>query len=726
MFNRIALIILSIVSVLWIAFVSYNLVFESKKIELSSAFDDSDKQIIVLNSVTKELAFAEEEHIRDNKNWAHVDKIRGERFIKRIFFSSTNKRILIEGVYQFSVNDVRDILQHAGYTIVKKDKGTYTLNNEQMAIHRLDHILIYNGERSSDKLVDLPSYDINSDYSIIHLSKPYRATDVYFKEEGKISYQSSIEKDIHSKKVDDRELFSDYIPIQASNYHFIEREMAQFRHILTSKSPLYQWMDYGMVRFNYGSETVYISDYKESQDPILVLNEYVDKEDTSSADKHHYKGITLAVNLPANEARGFYIYKLGDKVILANSEAVIKQILADHLLGKTLALHPNKAASIYAGLPQKVGERVVKNSTRYTTSIYGKTAIKSVYKSTAAPAEKVDDKPVIAEESTSSWTYNLEGSIRDAHSHKGVLFLLTDTKLSAFGKQRLLWSINLEGTVKGGIQIQDVLADYPILLTSNKGVYLLNMGGALLNGQVLKPEQEFIAPANTYLYKNTVRILTVENNRLVQYETNFKKINHLRVDAHESNVPVFAFKQNKRYVAVVQNNQRSGSYDLDRMRSIKSYSASIPAGSIYQQAETPYFIGVSNKALIRYDYNAQAIKLGNFEDPKYFKSLSNQGFAFASYGKIHVFNKQGVKILQIDSPVQELADFDILTMSNGKVYLALVDGIDNDVFLLDSKGNKVLSKGLEGRNFVRLQEVNGKLVLTTLGDQFIVQYTDLI
>src|SRR5690606_391389 len=132
------------------------------------------------------------------------------------------------------------------------ENKNFKLKNKFSAFYKKNYLLITT-EKSFDshRENEWPLWDNKASASIVHLSHPLKSTNIYFKADNTISYQTKYGKDFKSKKIDDRDLFAQYLPASIENYHFIEKEYAKNTKFLAQESSIYQWMEDGMVIFTY-------------------------------------------------------------------------------------------------------------------------------------------------------------------------------------------------------------------------------------------------------------------------------------------------------------------------------------------------------------------------------------------------------------------------------------------------------------------------------------------
>jgi hypothetical protein len=73
-------------------------------------------------------------------------------------------------------------------------------------------------------------------------------------------------------------------------------------------------------------------------------------------------------------------------------------------------------------------------------------------------------------------------------------------------------------------------------------------------------------------------------------------------------------------------------------------------------------------------------------------------------------------------PFNEVQDIDIHTTDSGKTLIAVLDGLENNVYLYHSDGNLFKSKQIEGEKKVELRSYGQDLMITTIVDKYLIQY----
>ena len=89
-----------------------------------------------------------------------------------------------------------------------------------------------------------------------------------------------------------------------------------------------------------------------------------------------------------------------------------------------------------------------------------------------------------------------------------------------------------------------------------------------------------------------------------------------------------------------------------------------------------------------------------------------------------MINSQGIEIGSVIIPFNEVSDVDIAFTDNGKSLISIIDGLENNVYLYRVGGDALLTKPIEGQQKVILETFGANKKITTIVDQFIIQYIE--
>jgi hypothetical protein len=238
-------------------------------------------------------------------------------------------------------------------------------------------------------------------------------------------------------------------------------------------------------------------------------------------------------------------------------------------------------------------------------------------------------------------------------------------------------------------------------------------------------------PVTYYRWKGVGNfVLMNEKNQLMHFDNNGRELEVVNTSAGNTTLPIAVFGQKGNLIATINGSEKTQTMNLERHRFLKSHDVISQNNVMVKTKDGPAYYSFKDGSLQRQDYTGSTIVIGSYKDAKDLKLVEGSDFnyiAFSAYHKIHVLNQEGIKMFQVDIPFRELASFDVITMRNGKTYIAMIDGIENSIYLFDSKGNSILSKALEGKDEVNLSEKGANnLVITTSGNGFVVQYFNVL
>ena len=87
-----------------------------------------------------------------------------------------------------------------------------------------------------------------------------------------------------------------------------------------------------------------------------------------------------------------------------------------------------------------------------------------------------------------------------------------------------------------------------------------------------------------------------------------------------------------------------------------------------------------------------------------------------------MLNSEGIPFGQIMLPFNEVEDVYLETSNSGKTLISIIDGLQNNVYLYRLNGEQFLQKPLEGQTKAVVHSYGFENTITTVVDQFVVQY----
>ncbi|MFN5415812.1 MAG: hypothetical protein ACK5B9_02070 [Flavobacteriia bacterium] len=725
MFGRFFLITLSVISLGWIVFIGYDLLDKKDQISPQHIFTVQDGEILIINRTSEVQT--------DKLDFEFNDAIRPvfEKIMKNVF---PNERIFVSQKRPIIIVELPRIWNQNLVNQYLKTKLLGDLASTNFSIRfKKNHLLIAQDKSLvAHDIEEWPLWDGKASASLIHLERPLKSTNVYFKEDGTVYYQTKFGPLMDCKKVDDNDYFAQFLPADLSEYHFYEKEYALKNKVISASSPIYQWLEDGMVFFEYDGVACLLTDYNKSVDPMQMLLSDTDQSDNELT--NHFKSVQLTKKFPSNLSKGFYIGKVGDKVILSEKKEVMEKIIADYQLGNTLALHQVNLNTIFHKMPKKVSERVALSDDFFALSAYKNLLIRTeIYDAFKA---KDSSELLVKKDLTASKIENSSFST----GQETAYFLGNGNVIYAIGKQneiialsnkKQIWKLHLDGEIIGQMKFVDANdgSRQNILISTKNKIYLINsQDGSNLNEFPLALNSQ--NAVSFYKWNGKTNFLAVNsNNELVQITENGRINKKLKLPLSDVKDEVSVYKNGKVLTAVITSSSKVQTVDLDKNRLLKS-KIFLPKNHIQLKTESGYnYFVLEGNGVSKYNSLGQKSSVLNSKSIKSIKKVyrgKEQFIAFQDKQTVYLVDANGNFIHKTTLKISDIEDFDMISTTNGKTYIAVLEGIQNDIYIFDSQGNQVGTKTFEGKRIVKLSENQGKLNLTSTLERNIIQHYDVL
>lgn len=728
MFNRVFLILICILSLGWIFYVGYDVFYKTDRLDPELIFSKEDQELLIINRTDEffsaNIPFQIHPEINDLVR-QFIETPRNER----IFLSKTRPLILIESPNYWNKNAVITYLKRKGIPYQQNDKSLIVGNFKlQFKYHFL--LIAPKEFRKNNKDFSLPEWDKKATAVIVHqLNNNTYLTEIYLQTDGQIIYQTTYDNQLNSEKVDDKNLFAPYLPAGIISYHFYEKTFALNNHVLTKSSPMNEWLQYGFVIFDYNGVSVIMTDSKTGEDPLNTLNTKFAKDTLTFKEDTPIKDIKLTETFPSNTKSGFYLTRIGDKVIFSENLNLNKKIVADYELGNTLLLNDEKAEKIYGKLPYKIVERLVSPSDIYAVSTYSNISTKHLIQIASAPATNTENAK--ENELSQHFIIPVNGSVSYASGKGNQQYILTSTnQLIAINSGKIVWQKSIPEKLIGEVKITDYEGNGKVYLLFNtaKRLFLLNEKGTNILENVLTFKQDFVNEVNLYRWKNQTNLVYIDETSQIKHSSaDGKSLKSIPVTAGNTTKKIEIFAQNGRIIGLVTGEKATQTLDLSKNKSIKNHPV-IPADALrLKSGGNINFFDYQDGKLIKLDYTSSRTVIDNFADIKQLKNIqiNTQSFVtFISNHKLHIYNENGTIFRKIDLPVNDLQSYDICFINN-KLYAAFLDGLENKIIVTDGEG-KVLKDNLEGKNYIFMSTKGNALNLLSEGNGYAVQYYNVL
>ena len=708
----------SILCLGWIAYVSYNFLTKKNLYSIEELFGKEDREVLIINRPA-EFQEIYAEYQNESNAYSIVHSILPNLSEKtQITVSRARKHFHINANEIWNEKKVR--LAFAGHPLTFNSPGKFSFDGYQGIIKK-NIIYVYSGELKTSRLIEnWADFDMKASAVTINFEKPKsRLTEIYFKNETLTEYISTSSSIDESLKVDDKMLFSAILPASVKNYHFYEK------YYLAAKDPIFKsgsmigWIDKGLVEFEYLGQKVIVTDYLPGQQAGLILRDL--NPDMEFKDDDFYAITALKDNLSFDPQQGFYMKELDDYVILSKTKEPIDQLIADYKLGKTISQNPEIAYLIYGDLPAKVSERYAESNSRVSKSVYDGKLFEMRYS-----ANQVLTKPGQRDE---VYKFSAEGIVSDfvVFKDKGKIALINNSnKLIYFENGQKKWDLELgnEGSLIS-MELIDVFENgkEQILLTNTTTIHVIDILGRELNGFPVKAESAFSNPTTFYTWKGNGYFLNSEQNKISVFDSKGGELNKIKTSLDNITQATDVWLSNRTLFYGAGNGSEFVMIEAEKSREYRKFNV----GSAYTSIKNPnelFLFTLENSVLNLYDQKGTKVNLSSFKNGKITGKADSgtlEGFLLRAGNNLHLLNSKGIESHTIKVPFNEIEDQDVLNVS-GKIYFGVVDGLENNVYLYDSKGKKLNPEIWEGSETVKLSALDNKILITTIIENYVIQY----
>lgn len=713
MLKRALLALFILASASWLAYVAFDILNSEDEFNPLALFNKNDEAILIVNR-PDETIFDQIEGFTNSPFYNIANAVdKNEYHIG--FFSFQRNHGLFERADGWNKSNIRNLLSPVGEIIFSGE--TFSIGNLKGRFRKTKLYVFENEFEVIEESLEY-KYDKKASAAIIRFNDQNELlsnTDIYFKGGGRVNYITKHVKELNGQKVDDEKVFSGMISSGFSSYHFKERIFWSTQDSIFAKSPLFTWCLNGFIELDYKGEKVIVSDYMVGQDPILVLNDLTQIYDTTRFN------IPLTNRFP-EVGKSYWVDYLEDLVVIAHSKETCDQLIADYKLGNTIALSPGVKDRLYGRLPKAVSERNVTKDLIYSRTYYNDRILESYSDLNI----KVNTSNIVQKDNLSM---GLESSITDfclmSPNASSYAALSKDGQIALFENGKQKWNSTIEGRTMGDIQSIDLYADgnsYCLLNTKDK-IYLYSEKGASSTGFPLLLEEDAIGTVKFYRWKGkSYFLVATAGGKVYQYDGKGREINIFKT-GFDITEPINVWASQGKLFGGFSNGSRFMMYEIERDREYRSFDLLGKSLALKVPNELLHF-GLSEGTFCRQDQKGNITRYQSYNSPKLLKIIKDKSpyIVLQSANTIHILNQNGMPFSEIRLPFNEVQNIDIHTTDSGKTLIAVLDGLENNVYLYHSDGNLFKSKQIEGEKKVELRSSGQDLMITTIVDKYLIQY----
>jgi len=711
--SRFFLFLVALISLAWIMYATYDHTKQRTQFRPEYLFGSDDKAVLIIQNAQQASVllaqFASEDttliNLLQGLNWNSVH---------RLYVSKTRGHVLIETTDIVTPETIKNLfiepmhmnLSRMGHLSLGNMQGRYAKNRIYF------HASIHATNKGSWGNIQ---FDRNSDAVMLNfLEDHWTTTDIYIKKSGIIEYRSQEKEAFSGIKVNDQEVFAQIVPQKTERYTFYEADYLRTFDKELLKSPLNNWMKYGLVHVVFDGHQALISDCIETIDVQDVLFDFYETPFAENSDHLHVKNTQLS-DLLASDS-GLFVYPINEFVVISADSSVCEAIIADYKLGHTLAHDRYKTQDFYENLPQKVNFRIISPTEKQTLSLYQRTHLytKVIRQPHTMSSEKITDNRAVS--------YRVGGTIREFFPFDEHLFVITQQhKIVFFNHTNKVWEHQLNESIVGSGSIIDIYANgkQQLLVATKQHVYLFDTNGKQVQGFPiqLSDHKNALSPVFYRWKGNGFFVLTAESGQLIICDQQGRELAFIRSEIqHITHQPIVWVSANQPFIGVYNNEQ----FDMIHAETHKQHRI-FSVTNVQEVIKEPNEIKLvrMHKGLLSLtNQKGQLAWNHQLSNGQLIPTLSPQlGIVIRRDKQLLLINTHGISWATINLPFSDIADVQLFSTDGGLTLIATVDAIENKVYLWKANG-ELFGKPLDGSSLVRYDQGN----LYTIIDNLIVRY----
>jgi hypothetical protein len=729
MFGKYLLPILGLLSIVWIAYIGLDLLVKSNDFSPSYIFGKEDGNILVihrsdeykmLNSTFKPSPKAGYlyEHISP---WLNNEKM--------VILSEKRNHILIEIKDQWTRNAIINLFLKIGETVNFTALRSFTMGDYKGKFHH--NILYITANKFTTSKVDDSwlKFDKKASATLIYFSnESFVSSDIYWSTQGETKYVSKYENGKNYVQLEDERLFAGALPDQLEDYHFYEKEYFKSVDSLFAISPMYKWIETGLVSFSFKGAQVWLTDFKAGQEPILAMHEFgKDTNYNNEETEAFFNRIDLCSNLTSK--KGFYIKYMDGFAVLSTSKSACDHVVASFRLGETLSMNKPKLKKVYGRLPKRVSERYVSNDLIYTRTFYKD----KVFETYLQSGYDIEEPKLASSTSNSTISMVVGNDIKYIHSfnEKGnVLAISQKGIIFCYKKGDLIWKKDFGQSLIGDVDqivLQSTRERVWCFSTKNK-IHLLDSLGNSIPGFPIQVQGEIKSGIQTIDYRGALlfAFVTTENQLMAINQKNQMIFNQKLDLSDVVNRPLLWISQSY-LLSSIDDGKTNIIFNVTSKKELRRFGVLDHSISRIVKNEFKNF-GIQNNSLYEIDQkgNKHELVVG-VSGELFVPSLGNgmKMLAIKNEQIIQFISYFGEKFGEVKVPFKDLENVYVNKSSSNMTYVSLVDGIENNVYLFDIKGHQLRQIPYKGKLMSKISwSATNELILTTVVDDYVIQYIE--
>lgn len=707
MWRKIALIVLIFSCISWISYVSFDIVSKENAVNYFELFDVENEIIFALH-YPKEVDWKKHKVYTTSDNKRVLDPIiKSVSTGTSIYFSSKRPLILLRKSNNWEYSQVKQIFQNGIYNLksngLKKfDYGDYKVefNKNQLLIHQLNNFNLHHFETLK--------LDSKSSFSKIYMvNDTVLFEDTYCRKGLSILYQKKRLEVPITNQIDDKELFSNHIPLNFDNYIFYSKERLERSDSLFSNSILKKSVKNGIVILTKNGNKVCLFDYEENSNPIQTMNEYYGVLE-SNENNSQFDSISFSEHLKTKNSV-LYIHQNNGMAIISNNKTYFDEILTELSIGNILSSNKERMELLFENLPKKVSKRLYDNNGVSAESSTGK-----IHMTTCVSYEE-NDNELDDLQTKDYFAMNPNVRIIDFNSFedRGNVVFMTNGGIIGFLNGKKEWQVDFE---QAPIRMNTHQKTHKVIVELMDSVMIFDQFG---NTEFVLPitgQQVFKFFAKDFEFS----IGLVDEDKL-KFISKSKGL--YKTMKFNSNIDQFAIIEEIGKAYIICQNELI-ELNLDNFITKKLFK--VPEG---------YKIFEAHKGIIIIKQNGNTINILNdsggftgisYPNLKIHKAITAFGkssILISSLNRIYLINSDGQLVWSKIVDLNEISQISTGMNKENKSIMALFDAIENKMLLLNFFGNEYYVEKMHAAKAIKITSFGKeKYSITTYLNNYTIQY----
>lgn len=709
--KQISLIIIGFIGLIWITYLSFDLLRVNTQPNYLSYFNKTDSRVVVIHD-WRDINPNNDNIVLPPTNEAIVNSLASKASSTSFYVSTSRPIIVIERNDPWNKQSVRALFRGGIYPFQSRGNSSFSFGkfNGRYANNKL---ILHSCEIKPGK-IEL-EVDRKATFSVVKfLAEGIEVCDVFKKLNSTYFYRKTKAGQTNCKKHDDKKLFASVIPDKFTEYSFFDKYYLSLIDPVYKKSLFRKWTQNGIVIIRNDNKSLAIFDFGESQNPIQNLNEFLDKKELNE-DFATYQNVPFSSLLNRNLNTELFVAESDGYCLVSHDKSYLDEILTEIKMGHSLSQNEEMMGKIFANLPKKVAARIVDSSQSKTLSVIGSNFCETSFINAELPLNKETKKD------RDYFSMNPGERVVDfaAFNERGNLIALTESnKIIGYINGIKKWERKLAGDVKLSGDI-----------SKRKYVSVCNQKECLLFDRYGKihfrfSSSSFVSP-QAYSIKNKDELLAaISPNKFAILNNQGAAIKEFSCSGE---IKEMSIQENKKHEqrALVLTNTMLYAVDLAKRKTILK----LTVDSIYHLTNFDsgiYAVSYSGGKINTIDSKGKKtnFSIGNYQN-KYAFIESNQEIKILlnKPKSIALFDAVGKRKWNKHLILTEITEIKTHVCSNGKALIVILDNIENELYLLDSEGNSLDQTSKHGEKKVEISEFGsrGFSITTFLGD-YLIQY----